>query len=201
MVELDRALPEPPELTAFRAAHPNARPTDFDAPAFAPVKRIVKRQRNAEQSELCVYCEQVLAPVVGHVEHIKPKGGPHAHPELTFAHHNLAHSCDGIINGVSNHHCGPTKGHRVLSNEPGPGCNSCFDIMTDGGIMPVITIQPRAARAALRVDTEILRLNHPTLKQERESWLKQVLALMQTDPSAVTAFLADKPFRYILKRL
>lgn len=201
MVELDRALPGPPELNAFREQHPDAPPPEFDSDEFQAAKNAVKAQRSLEQGELCVYCEQRLPATWGHVEHVKPKSGPHGQRGLTFVYSNLVHSCDGAVNRVSQRHCGHTKAHALLTVEPGPGCNGEIILRTDATIEPLDTV-PEPRKTALRTDIEdLLKLNHPTLKAARKSWVDRSLEILHADPGALPAFLASSPFRHILLRL
>lgn len=201
MVELDRSLPEPKELSDFRSKFPEAPPPDFGSDEFQSAKNATKAQRNAEQGGLCIYCEQTLPATWGHLEHVKPKGGENGQVSLTFVYSNLVHSCDGVLNRVPYKHCGPTKGHSTLTLEPGPGCNVDFLLRTDGTIEPLDTL-PEQRRSALRTDIELLlNLNDPKLKVARKDRVESLLEVMRTKPEEFDAFLATSPFRHILERL
>lgn len=200
MVELDRTLPEPQSLAAYRTANPKAGPSEFDHdPRFNPVKHDVKTQRNAEQGRLCIYCEQPLTANEGHLEHIRPKAGDYGHPLLTFHYQNLAQSCDGIVNAVPNKHCGHNKRNRVLHLEPGPDCNKAFDLLQDGEIRPDEKL-PKSRRLELKYDLDILKLNLPTLKTERADWRKNYVALLLSDAVEAEQYRLLSPFRDILKQ-
>lgn len=41
----------------------------------------------------------------------------------------------------------------------------------------------------------------PGLVAERKQWIEALLVILQQMPEQVPAFLADKPFRHILRRL
>lgn len=203
MIPLEPIWPAPPELDAFVASHPGAGPADFDRLDFQPAKAAVKARRNADQGGLCIYCERKLVPTAGHVEHIHPKAGPEGNPALTFTYSNLAHSCDGDAGGSPGQHCGHRKGHRPLPAPPGAGCNDPFLLMTDG----TVTADPATALTRQRrhllnsVQMNLLGLNEPALKREREQWVKTVQAVMAEDESMLAWFLSDKPFRHIMARL
>ena len=200
MIELDRTLPEPQSLEAYRTANPQAGPHEFDHdPHFGKAKLAVKAKRNADQGGLCVYCEQPLTATEGHVEHIRPKGGGNGQPLLTFHYPNLAQSCDGIVNGVPNKHCGHNKANRVLHLEPGPDCNQAFDLLQDGEIRPDEKL-PKPRRTELKYDIDILKLNLPTLKAERAKWRKNYITVLVSDANAADEFRLLSPFRDILKQ-
>ena len=84
MVEFTHRQPEPPILQNYRESHPDAVPADFDSLPFHPVKLETKRNLNEDQFGLCAYCESVLLPNEGHIDHIKPKGGPNGRADLAF---------------------------------------------------------------------------------------------------------------------
>lgn len=196
MVEFTRRHPEPPELTAFRAANPQSAPKDFNSAAFHPTKLAVKRALSADQNGLCAYCESPLAPDSGQIDHVKPKGGPHAHPHLTFSYDNYVHGCCDEPK-----HCGQKKGDGLLHLEPGPaGCNSQFDLSTNGQI-DARTGLSRQERHLVRTTRDQLGLNFPALRLEREKWAIASLSLLQTSAADFESFIADKPFRFILRRL
>lgn len=192
MVELQhRAIPTP-ALTAFVAANPAAPVADFDSLAFRPVKDQVKADLHADQGGLCVYCESILEPDEGQVEHIKPKAGDNGHPHLCFSYTNYAHSC------INNKTCGQKKGNGLLPIEPGPGCNSEWALSTTGTIeaLPGLT---RVRAHQVRQTRDMLGLNRDTaLVAERERWLKQALTVLQQAPADISAYLQDIPFRHIL---
>lgn len=127
MIEL-RHTATVPALEDYLHQHPDAATDDFDSLEFHPVKQQVRATLSSEQGGLCVYCEQLLAADTGQVEHIKPKSGPSAHPELAFVYTNYAHSC------INNKTCGQKKKAGLLPIEPGPGCNHDFILLTDGQI-------------------------------------------------------------------
>lgn len=201
MVELDRTLPEPAALTAYRNAFPNAGPIDWESANFSSAKAAIKKQRNQEQAGLCIYCEQVLPAGWGHVEHIKPKAGPRGTAVLTFVYSNLAHSCDGVVNRVSGKHCGPTKDSDLLTQEPGVGCNNDFELSDlDGSIRPRMDL-PGPRKDALAQDLTALGLNHSALMGERKKWLDQVITILKLNDEWGELFVAEIPFRHIMKRL
>ena len=192
MVELQHRAIEPAELTAFRIAHPTAPVSDFDSPLFRRIKEISKAALNRDQGELCAYCEQPLLPAAGHIDHIKPKGGPNAQPHLCFTYTNYAQSCNNIRT------CGQKKKSGLLPIEPGPGCNGEWLLSTDGTIEPLITLRKRR-KHEVKQTRDMLGLNADSnLVDERKKWLNQTLALLQQAPDDIHAFLEAVPFRHIL---
>lgn len=194
MIELVHNPVVPTALQNFVAANPAAGPTDFDSAAFQPVKQVVKASLHIDQAGLCAYCETLLAPTDGQIDHIKPKSGPNARPHLTFAYSNYAHSC------INNKTCGQKKKAGLLPIEPSPGCNDGFSLALDGQLEPMPALT-RQQKHAIRQTRDMLGLQNPALVREREKWIKAALELMQVDPALVPIFLADKPFRHILRRL
>lgn len=196
MLEFSRRSPEPPELAAFRAANPQAGPDDFNSQQFHPTKKAVKRALNADQGGLCAYCESPLAPEAGQIDHIKPKAGPNAHPQLAFSYSNYVHSCCHEPK-----HCGQKKGNGLLYIEPGQrGCNDKFTLSTNGTIDARSELC-RNERHQVRTTVGQLGMNFSSLRIERERWIKQSLSLMKDSVGDFEAFIADKPFRFILRRL
>ncbi|WP_428977005.1 HNH endonuclease, partial [Vibrio cholerae] len=57
---------------------------DFSAHDFQGVKKIVRDRLHTLQGELCVYCEKKYSVDEMQVEHIKPKSGRNAQPNLCF---------------------------------------------------------------------------------------------------------------------
>lgn len=196
MVELEHRLPEPPELTQFRTDNPSATVADFETLAFKTTKDAVKTALNQDQGGLCVYCEQELQSTAGQVEHIKPKAGDNAHPDLCFTYTNYAHSC---INPKT---CGQKKKNGLLPIEPRQGCNTEWELSTDGTIQPINGLTKRRTHE-VKQTRDMLGLNADSnLVNERKKWLQETLLILQgDDPEAVAIFLQEVPFRYILQTL
>lgn len=191
---------EPPELTNYIAGHEHAGPDEFEKdPDFQDAKDAIKSRRNAEQFELCVYCEQLLGPTAGHVEHVHPKRGPHANALLTFAYGNLAQSCQGYHKDEKKRHCGDAKGNLLLAVTPGPGCNESF-VLHDDGIIAPDRANPTPGLNPDDLEKQVndtLRLNLKSLKIERKRVVDAIRLL--TAPER-PVFLRDQPFRFIVQR-
>ncbi len=192
MIELrHRAVPTC-ELTTFVAANPDATVQVFDSLEFQPVKKAVKADLNRDQKGLCVYCEKPLSADCGQVEHIKPKAGANAHPNLCFVYHNYAHSC---INPKT---CGQRKGEGLLPIEPGPNCNAEWSLSTDGTIEPIATLT-RQRRHVVTQTRDMLGLNRDSnLVDERRRWLTSAISVFQQAPADLPVFLQNAPYRYML---
>jgi uncharacterized protein (TIGR02646 family) len=192
MIELQHRTIPTPALTQFVAAHPNATAVDFNNSAFQPVKTTVKADLNADQSGLCVYCESPLAASSGQVEHIKPKGGLNAYPQLCFSYTNYAHSC---INAKT---CGQKKKDGLLPIEPGPGCNSDWSLATGGTIEPIASLNRNRCHQ-VKQTRDMLGLNKDSnLVAERKRWLASAIAILQQSPADLPQFLQIAPYRHIL---
>ena len=195
MVELEHRSLEPPELTQFRTDNPNATVADFDKSAFQSIKNAIKTALNQEQGGLCVYCEQKLEPIKGQIEHIKPKAGDNAHPDLCFIYTNYAHSC------INNKTCGQKKKNGLLPIEPRQGCNTEWELSTDGTIQPISGLSKRRTHEVTQT-RDMLGLNADTnLVIEREKWVKQAQFILENQPEDFDYFLQEVPFRYILHTL
>ena len=195
MVEITHRTPEPSELVRFRVDNPNAGPADFDTDDFQPVRRAVKRKLNRDQLGLCAYCESLLAPDEGQIDHIKPKLGLNGHPSLTFDYSNYAHSC------VNPTHCGQRKGDRLLPIEPRPGCNARFLLTTDGFVEPDKNQQQWEDA---RLTRDLLNLNEPELLRKRKRFVDSTLSFLPDSEELYSEFLEfiqDQPYRHILARL
>lgn len=192
MVELQHSAGGIPALTAFVSSHPGAGASDWDSQTFQPVKRQIKKALNRDQQGLCVYCERELSAADGQIDHIKPKSGPNAHPQLCFIYTNHAHSC------IHNKTCGQKKKHGLLPIEPGPDCNREWALSTDGTIEPVAGLT-RRQRHDVTQTRDMLGLNaDPSLVDDRQKWFKSTLAVLAASPNDVDDFLQNTPFRYIL---
>lgn len=189
MVEFTRRSPEPAELAAFRYANSAA---DFNTPEFSPVKTSVKQKLNEDQGGLCAYCESELSPTAGHIDHVKSQS---ARRDLVFVYDNHVHSCTHL------NHCGQAKRAKKIYIEPGPiGCNDCYTLSTNGLIGLVLGLTGDKRREAVKTLNR-LGLSDSALRLEREKWIKSSLALFETSAADFEAFIADKPFRFILRRL
>lgn len=192
MVELQHRAGGVSALTGFVASHPDLTVKDFDSLAFGPIKDTVKAALNQDQGGLCVYCERSLEPDAGQVEHIKPKAGNNAHPQLCFVYSNYAHSC------INNQTCGQKKKNGLLPIEPGPGCNQFWTLSTDGFIEPLITLMRKQKHPVVQT-RDMLGLNKDaSLVRDREKWLKQANQIANNSPADLVAFLDQAPFRYLL---
>ncbi|CAI8831311.1 hypothetical protein D3C76_860840 [compost metagenome] len=194
MIELVHNPVTPQALLDFVAAHPHAGPNDFDSETFRPVKKLVKTSLHHDQGGLCAYCETPLEANAGQIDHIKPKGGAEAHPQLTFSYTNYAHGC------IRSKGCGQRKGDRLLPIEPAPGCNERFSLSLDGSLeaMPMLS---RGEKHVVRQTRDMLGLQNPALVREREKWIKVLISLVKEKPLIVNDFLKEAPFRHILLRL
>ncbi|MEX8497566.1 MAG: retron system putative HNH endonuclease [Leptothrix ochracea] len=191
MVELQHGS-APQALTDFMQVNPRAAVADFDSLAFRPIKDAVKAALNEDQHGLCAYCERELVSTAGQIDHIKPKGGPNARPDLCYQYRNYAHSC------IDNTTCGQKKKHGLLPIEPGPGCNAEWTLSTvTGHVEPVLGLTRQRRHAATQT-RDMLGLNTPALSRERKQWLDQVLNLLQEAPDEWADFMRSAPFRHVI---
>ena len=192
MVELQHRSTPTPALTDFVAAHPALGAADFDSLDFKPVKQAVKADLSSDQGGLCAYCEKPLQPTEGQIDHIKPKAGANARPDLCFAYRNYAHSC---INPKT---CGQKKKNGLLPIEPGPGCNAEWSLSTDGTIEPLPELTRQRWHAVVQT-RDMLGLNKDSnLVDERRRWLASAIAVLQQAPADFPDFLRSAPYRHIL---
>jgi len=197
MIELQHRTEIPSMLDEFLKANPQSNPDEFDDPKFWPIKKELRRFLNEDQGGLCVYCESHLATDTGQIDHIKPKKGPQAHPHLAFVYTNYAHSC------INEKTCGQKKKAGILPIEPGPDCNQQFVLSTDGEILPLRSLTAKQRHPVMQT-LQMLGLEarqSPNLVRERKKWAGVTVDIMRQAPEQVANFLADKPFRYILRRL
>ena len=192
MVELKHRSNPTPLLATFIAAHPNATPKDFDSIAFRAAKNAIKTELNTDQGGLCVYCEQKLAAKDGQLEHIKPKGGKNARPDLCFTYTNYAHSC------TNDKTCGQKKKDGELPIEPtDPHCNSQWVLSTNGEIQPHNNLRKKQ-KHPVNQTIGMLGLNQPALVEARQRVFRNVIEILQQRPQTASAFIAKQEFRYLL---
>ena len=194
MVELTRTS-EPPQLASFRERNPS--PADFDSIEFAGAKRAIKARLNSDQGGLCAYCESLLAADEGQIDHVKPKGGRHARPDLAFAYSNFVHSCIR----QTPPRCGQKKGEGMLPIEPSPGCNAQFSLSSSDGAVSPLALANKQNRHAVNQTIGMLALNEPALQRERQRWVRISAEVLRSGDSDFTEFIKDKPFRFILRKL
>jgi len=123
VIELQHRTTIPPRLNEFLESNLHADPDVFEAQAFQPINKAIKKCLNEDQGSLCVYCETHLAAENRQIDHIKPKKD---HPQLAFTYTNFAHSC------INDKTCGQKKKGGLLPIEPGLGCNDQFMLSTNG---------------------------------------------------------------------
>jgi hypothetical protein len=93
------------------------------------------------------------------------------------------------------------KGDKLLHIEPGhTGCNEKFTLSTKG-LIDARDDLPRQEKHLVRTTRDQLGFNFPALRVEREKWANASLTLLTTSVTDFEAFIADKPFRFILRRL
>ncbi|SAM70178.1 retron system putative HNH endonuclease [Cardiobacterium hominis] len=192
MVELKHRSNPTPLLATFIADHPNATPKDFDSIAFRAAKNAIKTELNTDQGGLCVYCEQKLAAKDGQLEHIKPKGGKNARPDLCFTYTNYAHSC------TNDKTCGQKKKDGELPIEPtDPHCNSQWLLSTNGNIEPREGLSKQQRHKATQT-RDMLGLNQPALVAARQRVFNNVIEILRQHPQEASAFITNQEFRYLL---
>jgi uncharacterized protein (TIGR02646 family) len=195
MIELVHGQ-EPIELTQFNFQNPSATPKDFDSLIFALVKASIKKALHRDQEGLCVYCEQNLNTDGGQIDHIKPKSAQQptqpSFPHLAFKYANFAHSC------TNNRTCGQKKKSGVLPIEPAPHCNNFWTLSSTGSIEPKIELTRQQTHQVVQT-RDMLGLNIPELKRDREKWFAQAVNIARAMPQELGDFLKDIPYRHILK--
>lgn len=190
MIELVHGQ-EPIELTQFNQQNPSNLPADFNNLPFAPVKAPIKKALHRDQSGLCAYCEQILKADEGQIDHIKPKV---TQPHLTFAYTNFAHSC------INHRTCGQKKKSGVLPIEPAPNCNDSWVLLKNGSIEPKANLTRKEKHPVIQT-RDMLGLNIPELKRDREKWFSQVIHIAREMPQELDDFLTRIPYRHILKTI
>lgn len=190
MTELGHRKPEPASLSAHRSRHPRGA---WSALPPVPEKRDLRHQLNSEQDGLCIYCEELLAPDDGHIDHIVPRSCDSA---LVFVYTNLAHSCS------TPGRCGVAKDDRRLPIEPRPGCSAYFELSITTGRLAPNRRETASDGIRARETLDILGLNDDAgLVRRRCQFAKALVVIEQQSPESVSAFLSDKPFRWSLGRL
>jgi len=182
------------DLAGYIFLNPNPSVSDFDSVIFNRIKPMIKAQLHKEQGGLCVYCEKKLAKDEGQIEHIKPKSGRTPYPHLCFQYINYAHSC------INNKTCGQKKKDGILPIEPKIGCNEQFSLSTDGFIVPIEGLTRREKHKVIQT-RDMLGLNNSTLVLEREKIITNYTFLLRQNPIKAYAYIKDREFRHILKRI
>ncbi len=138
----------------------------------AQIKSTLKRLFHGK----CAYCESMVTHVdYGHIEHFRPKAGPHGRPELTFEWTNLFLAC-GIYNGAE------FKSDQFPDvADGGPLVNPCDDDPSQhltfeyDSQAKLASVRGKTARGDTTVN--ILGLNRDDLRAYRSQQIRRVIAL------------------------
>ena len=192
--------PEPDFLKDFKAEYQELTVDDFNSEEFHPIKVNVKSHLYSIQGNICVYCERKISDFsLLQIDHIKPKAGANAHPNLCFEYTNYAISC--IQQQKHNVTCGQQKKSSLLEVEPtAPDCNTFFALNTDGVISPAPGYSRKKTNNLKDMNSR-LGLNRPMLVNLRQKRIENVLKLLRTNPQLVSSFIMSGDFRHILTRL
>lgn len=124
----------------------------------------------------CAYCESKITHIdYGHIEHYRPKRGPHGRPDLTFEWSNLLLAC-GVCNGPAH------KSDKFPeTTEDGPILNPCDDVPAEH---LEFRYDPKASLASVYGKTprgvtteQLIGLNRLELRRYRSRHVSQLMAL------------------------
>lgn len=191
----------PEEFLQYKATSGVLNVTDFDSVTFQPVKLLVKKRLFQIQKGFCVYCErkfEVLSQV--QVDHLKPKSGKNAHPELCFEYKNYVISC--IQNeGKKTISCGQKKGAGLIPIEPiSLDCNNLFKLDESGRISAIPNLS-KTERHNVTVTLDMLGLNKPHLLILRKKRILNLIEIMRLDVKFALKFIDSGDFSHILQCL
>jgi uncharacterized protein (TIGR02646 family) len=124
----------------------------------------------------CAYCESHITHVdYGHIEHYRPKSGPHGQPELCFEWTNLLLAC-GVCNGAefkSDHFPGTAEHGPIINpcdDDPAFHFEFRFDVKL--GLASVYGTTPRGHTTEV-----LLGLNRAELRRFRSEQVKKLAVL------------------------
>ncbi|ELB2743451.1 TIGR02646 family protein [Vibrio parahaemolyticus] len=192
---------QPEELKEFLRENTEIQVQDFDSAKFQPIKVKIKETLLQLQNNQCVYCERTFSDINSmQVEHIKPKSGKNAHPDLCFTYTNYAASC--IQNTEkSKRTCGQNKSDKIIEIEPtSPDCNQMFMLNTEGEIHPISNITKRQ-KHTVRSTVGTLGLNKPHLTLLRKKRIKNLISIIGLNPKAAKDYICSGDFPHILFKL
>lgn len=123
---------EPEAFSQWKArANQDWQPTYDDL--AGEIKKAVKKVLEAEQGEICCYCERRLTDDDSHIEHFRPQSDLVVDP-LDFG--NLLCSCQNQIKKGEPRHCGNLKDdwfdQNLLVSPLEPDCENRFKFEGDG---------------------------------------------------------------------
>lgn len=134
-------------------------------------KEKLKQELIDEQGALCCYCGRRITADDSHVEHFRPQK---SYGNLDVSYDNLFASCIKEAVKGKRFHCGHSKGSQFdeqLAISPlDEHCEPRFIYTLAGEVMPT---DDADNSASFMID--LLRLNHPSLKNERKNVLEGIL--------------------------
>ena len=138
---------EPPAFTTWKLGSSSDWNPGWGELDGSPMKKVVKKAILDEQGYICCYCGMRIADMDSHIEHFRPRHGPHAYPAGEIEYANMLASCLPDTHEGSKPHCGMKKGASDPSQIVSPlepTCESRFSFGSGGTITPANTADPIA---------------------------------------------------------
>jgi len=176
---------EPTEFTEWKKGVSSDWAPSWGALDGSPIKQVVKNALLDEQGRICCYCGISIRNEDSHIEHFRPRRGPHAWPGGELDYQNLHASCLSDQQDGAKPHCGMKKGDwfdpHLLISPLDPGCEARFGYRADGAMFAQTTGDTAAETTMNRLGLQIEFLNAHRRKAIEASGLFDVLADASAD--------------------
>lgn len=127
-----------------------------------PIKGELHQRLLDDQGAICCYCGGEITDGSSHIEHLVPRRGPSARPDLELEFKNLLASCGLNAKPREPRHCGPAKDSwydaNLLVSPLTPACESKFRYLDNGAVEPSEPADQRAVETILRLKLDIHKL-------------------------------------------
>ena len=170
---------EPTALTDWRKGIDPGWNPGWGELSGSPIRHVVKDSLLTEQGYICCYCGIRIVKTDSHIEHFRPRHGPHADPTGEIDYANMHACCLPDTQEGSTSHCGMKKGSSdptQIVSPLDPTCETRFSFGTYGTIRSAQVGDSMAENSIRKLGLDCDFLNAHRRKALEASGLFDVLA-------------------------
>lgn len=168
-----------------------------------PEKGELRQQLNNEQNGLCVYCERLLKPDCGRIDHIVCQRD---NANLRFEYKNLCHSCSGYYQTEQGESkvltCDQFKGDASLGSvEPRPGVNRRISLNPATGELKASESLSLPEKEEVESALRALGLNNSAkLKDDRKVAFEELTESLEYDVESPQSISPHEEYYWTMKQ-